>query len=88
MTASREILARFRSSTPPWSAARTGGPGRRACPPGSAAMQRTPSGSTGSARDQGWPGQPHHLGLEHRARRGERARGGRRPAAGRADLPS
>ena len=38
----------IRSSTPPGSAARTAGPGRAACTPGSAAMPRMLSGSTGS----------------------------------------
>ena len=77
MTASRSIPARCRSSTPPGSAARTGGPGRMAWRPGSAATPRTPNGSTASgSRSRPTSARGDRPRLEHRARRSQRARRG------------
>jgi hypothetical protein len=88
MTASRSIPPRCRSSTPPGSAARRldragQRPGRPVRPRRRARRMvlRLPAGHQGRPRLAGRPG------LEHRARRGQRARGRRRPAPGRAATP-
>ena len=50
-----------------------GGTGPNGLHAGSAAPPSMPSGSTASAGGQDRPGQPHRAGLEHRARRRQRA---------------